>query len=236
VGHLEIKKNSNLYDCSIFLANQNLSNYDFDEEIYHDLKNKISFSFNTTLNGKKYYLIEDVSSLGIKIYSEGYKSVITQVTDEGNYFDPVLFYKDGYYFIFATDTEGYLRVFFSEDLEKNLWEETKFSKKIKDQNFNRNAGRIFIYKGRIIRPTMKNDYTYGEKIILNEIKFDINEIIISEKKILELKFFDNHVKSHHIEHVPQISNENFDYFLIDIGLKEKFRLNSVKFKEVDIQW
>ena len=153
-----------------------------DNNVIYEDKHKISYPFTFQKSKKeKYVIMEEVQS---KINSKnyfGYPGLYKYNSSEcklpncklsrisfpvsKSLLDPTIIKKENIYFVFGTDKDGYLRLFFGQDIfDDNGLREHPQSPITKDSNRNRSAGRIFKYKGEFYRPVMKNYPVHGEAI------------------------------------------------------------------------
>jgi len=99
--------------------------------------------------------------------------------------DPTIFFYTNFWWLACSGGNGEknnkLYVFYSEDLYGPWYPHKKNPVKI-DIGSARPAGRVFEYKGRLIRPSQDCSKTYGRRIIINEIlkltPFEFKERII----------------------------------------------------------
>lgn len=96
--------------------------------------------------------------------------------------DPLLFYHEGYYWLFTAINKDKLQIYYAKDLKG------KFLSHPINRSFltGRNAGALFTHEGRRIRPVMDCSKYYGRSIILKEIVLLTPEIFI-EKEIARIE-------------------------------------------------
>ena len=141
-------------------------------------------------------------------------------------YDPTVIKKDKIYYLFGTDNQQNLRLFFGDNLTKNnSFIEHPQSPLNSDKTKNRSAGSIFFYKGKLLRPTMNNLGGYGRGVNIQEIK-ELNKRKFSEITVKNLVFndtlFENYFDSniyHHIDPI-YIQENGKARFLVD-GAEEK---------------
>ncbi len=143
-----------------------------------DLKYHISFPYIFKENDKIYMIPETSKAHEIALFEaspfpNNWKKVKTLI--KGNaYSDTILFKHEEYYWLFTANWTD-LCIFYS----KNLFSEFKPHPINKKKIPGRNAGNIFEYKGKFIRPVMNCTPSYGYNMTLKEI------ITLSPSEFLE---------------------------------------------------
>ncbi len=207
-------------------------------EVKYDPKHKISYPIPVKMaDGTQLIGLEEFESKtgfpGFYRYDEGLCRESSCLEQGGTYpvnvamFDPTVLYKDGVYFLFGTDGDGYLRLFYGEDLlSNNSFTEHPDSPITNDPIVNRSAGKIFQIKGKLYRPTMYNTEAYGRGVNLQEI-IQLDTKVFTEKNVANkifkgTKFEDfNDGLYHHIDILSE-RNETGEVRLLVDGAKEVY--------------
>ena len=123
---------------------------------------------------------------------------IVTITEE-SIDDPVLQFHSNLYFLLGTQGDM-LKIYFSDDLFKNLWKEHPDSQHYKSK-YVRNAGPILQLENKLLRFTQDCSEFYGNKIMVKEIVLDSKSY---QEKIIDNDYshnadnsFDN-LGRHHI--------------------------------------
>ncbi len=99
-----------------------------------------------------------------------------------NYSDSILFYHEGYYWLFTAIQMEKLRIYYAKELLGNYLPHPCNKKGIKG----RNAGSVFWQEGRLIRPVMDCSGKYGKAVIFKEIvRLTTDEFVEKELSRLE---------------------------------------------------
>lgn len=103
-----------------------------------------------------------------------------RVLVSGEYFsDPIVFRKDGLYWLFAAIHTDELVIYYAKDLNSEFFPHPINNEKKKG----RNAGGVFLWKGKLVRPVMNCTRKYGESMTLKEI------VILTTEEFLERELF-----------------------------------------------
>lgn len=129
----------------------------------------LSFPFVFSDEGSIYLLPETYQKRRVSLYKatsfpQEWKWERTLI--QGDFFsDPILFKHGGYYWLFVSIEKDRLQIYYAKDLSSSFsphpinW----------TYRIGRNAGPIFFFEGRMIRPTMDCKSRYGESILFKEI-------------------------------------------------------------------
>ncbi len=151
-----------------------------------ELNTHLSFPFIFEEEGHIYMLPESCTSVEVTLYEAEnfpYNWTKKQTLLPFAGVDSILFKQDGYYWIFTTPDhpDQSTEIYYSQSLFSEFKSHPINSKRLPG----RNAGNFFIdNEGRLIRPVMNSDISYGHHIILREIltltptEFEEREIYI----------------------------------------------------------
>jgi hypothetical protein len=92
--------------------------------------------------------------------------------------DPLLFKHNGYYWLFVTTHMDQLSIYYAKSLGAKFLPHPINRRRIKG----RNAGPLFTFEGRMIRPTMDCSQRYGKSMILKEI------VLLTPEEFIEKEF------------------------------------------------
>jgi len=102
----------------------------------------------------------------------------------GNYGDSSIFRHDSKWWMFTTDRNDILRLYYAVNL-MGPWVEHPMSPIIRgDANIARPGGRVLVFNNRIIRYTQDDDPTYGNQVRAFEI-IELTTTSYTEKKVSE---------------------------------------------------
>ena len=148
------------------------------EKSYH-LSYPFVFKFNDT-----YYMIPEThSNHAIELYEcinfplnwKFSKNLMKNI----DAVDTTLFHYNDKWWLFTCisryeqiQTWDNLFLFYNEDLSNGSWKSHPCNPIVSDIRKARNAGKIFLHEGNIIRPSQDSSYGYGTGIVLNKIHFD----------------------------------------------------------------
>lgn len=133
-----------------------------------------SFPVSYTLNGEKLFIPENYQSKKIQLFKLNNSSIkATKLLLNGEWVDPVLFYWQDHYYLFASPKEfsnSHLNLFYANSLDDNF-QAHPMNPIVVDGSNARAAGPIIsLEDGRLIRPAQCSLNTYGEYIQFNLIK------------------------------------------------------------------
>jgi len=107
--------------------------------------------------------------------------------------DSTLFYYNNKWWLFTNMVEypqasknDELYLFYADELETTNWISHPLNPIVSDVRTSRPAGEIFIYNGKIIRPSQNSTHLYGYGVSINEI-VTLNENEYYEKKISSIE-------------------------------------------------
>lgn len=89
-------------------------------------------------------------------------------------FDPNIQFQDGQIWVYGIDESYTIRVFLSENI-CGPFAEHKNSGIYSGKDFARNAGMVFVWNNKLIRPYQNCRLTYGEKIGFSEIEISVSD-------------------------------------------------------------
>lgn len=156
----------------------------------------------------EYYMIPETrEAYSVRLYKSNdfpYKWSYVANLVEGNYVDPSVFHYDGLWWMFVSERNDVLHLFYSSDL-KGEWKSHPASPLVKlDGNIARPAGRVLFYDNKIFRYTQDCDPAYGSEVCAFEIvkltAEDYQEKAVSYNPILKGSNQGwNAQKMHHID-------------------------------------
>lgn len=161
------------------LRSRDLKRWEYDgivlDESFH-----LSFPHIFKADDDYYMILESYQANAVRLYKsvqfphrwQFVKEIIT-----GPFIDPAIFYKDGYWWIFASKNNKDLWIYYAKNL-MGPWESHPKNPVYDNQAaYARNAGRIIQHKNDWYRPAQDNSNRYGERVrwmkieILNPTEF-----------------------------------------------------------------
>ena len=107
-------------------------------------------------------------------------------------YDASLYFHEGYWYLFGTEKlskggnrDQYLHIYFSKNLNSDLWTSHPMNPLTLDVRGTRPAGKLFQRDGEIYRPTQIGAPKYGYGIQINQIT-ELSPEKFSEKKVEEI--------------------------------------------------
>lgn len=153
------------------------------DEVFH-----LSYPYVFKHEGEYYMIPESSSVYSVRLYKA--KDFPTQwsfvsVLLTGAYFDSTVFQKDGLCWMFTSDRNDVLRLFYADILTGPWMEHPHSPLIVGDANIARPGGRIIIFDGRLIRFAQDDDPTYGNAVRAFEIT-TLTTVNYEEKEITEM--------------------------------------------------
>lgn len=153
----------------------------------------LSYPFIFAHNSSFYMIPEAAQSREVWIYEcmefPGKWEKRFRIMDNKTLYDPTLLYKEGMWYLFATEkinagssTDQYLHIYYSKELFSNNWLPHAQNPLTRDDRGSRPAGRIFEQDGKLIRPAQIGAPQYGYGIQFNEIT-KLSPVTYSEREI-----------------------------------------------------
>tara|TARA_B100000989_G_scaffold296238_1_gene279054 strand:+ start:3239 stop:4798 length:1560 start_codon:yes stop_codon:yes gene_type:complete len=196
------------------------------EEKYH-----LSFPFIFREKGSFWMIPESANNNTIDLYRSksfpyGWVKEKTILSGIKAVDSTVLFYEDVFWlFTSFQDKAGMsndMHIYWSDDLTGD-WKPHKKNPIISDVKISRNAGSIFFYNNKIIRPSQNCLRRYGEEIIFSEIIM-LNKDIYEEKRLLSIS--PKHIKNSDGIHTWNMSRNKtivFDFAKWQLNVMNFFR-------------
>jgi hypothetical protein len=135
-----------------------------------------SYPFVLAIENDKYLLTEqwhrNEGTKLAKIQGGDRLSLAPAVSIGPRLFDPNLSIHDGLYWLYGTDANYRLKVYFAESA-MGPFIEHRCSGAVSDRQFSRNAGPEFCVGSTLVSPRQDCSRTYGESVSLYEIEFSI---------------------------------------------------------------
>ncbi|WP_276373571.1 hypothetical protein [Chryseolinea sp. H1M3-3] len=144
-------------------------------EKYH-----LSYPFITEVEGTLYMIPESASVKKVSLYAcVKHPSIWVKKRDiltDVEFFDPTLHFHEGIWYLFGTikpwegnSPDQYLAIYYSEDLMNGIWQPHPMNPLSRDVRGSRPAGKIFVHKEKIIRPSQVGAPKYGSAIRFYQI-------------------------------------------------------------------
>ena len=155
-----------------------------------DLAQHLSFPYIFKEDGKFYMVPESAAASEVALFEavqfpDKWKKVRVLLRP-GWYGDSILFKHEGYYWIFTVkDSVADLSIYYSKSIFSGFQPHPINATKIQG----RNAGKIFSYKGKLIRPVMDcgpGGTAYGHSMILKEI-VELTPTTFVERDVVDIK-------------------------------------------------
>jgi hypothetical protein len=196
------------------------------EESFH-----LSYPYVFKWNGDYYMVPESCQVYAVTLYKAvefPTKWVIVKTLLNGNYFDSSLLYYDKRWWIFTSDRDDILHLFFSDDL-MGCWQEHPKSPIIRGNgHIARPGGRILLSKNKVFRFTQDCEPKYGYQVRA----FEITEL--TPERYTEQEVSDNPIlkptgkgwnaeRMHHID-LHEIGTNQWQACVDGIGGSWKFRI------------
>lgn len=155
------------------------------EKPYH-----MSYPFIFSHNNEYYMIPETSENRTIDLYKcvdfpEKWE-IVTTLAENISAADATLFHKDGKWWLFAcvcenpgTPSNDELFLFYSTDLFSQKWTPHIKNPIVSDVGSARPAGKIFVYNGKIYRPSQNSSKRYGYGVKMNQI------VVLSETEYKE---------------------------------------------------
>jgi hypothetical protein len=151
------------------------------DEPYH-----LSYPYVFEWDNEFYMIPETASAYSVRLYRAiefPFKWTFVKTLIEGNYFDSSIAQYGGKWWIFTSDRNDVLHLFYADDLIGGWREHPKSPIIFRNPKIARPAGRLLPIAGKIYRFTQECDRTYGYQIRA----FEIIKMTISEYEEREVK-------------------------------------------------
>lgn len=151
------------------------------EKIVLDEAFHLSYPYVFKWQGQYYMIPETRLAYAIRLYKADefpYKWSYVKDLVAGNYLDPSIFRNNGKWWMFASERNDVLHLFYADQLDGVWTRHPQSPLIIRDGNVSRPGGRVLISGGRIFRFTQDCDPGYGNQVRA----FEITELSMNSYK------------------------------------------------------
>lgn len=145
----------------------------------------------------------------------------------GAYYDSSIIYHNECYYLFTTNEQRQMFIFYSDSLHSGNWASHPANPVTSDKRISRNGGGVIKFRDKLLRIAQSGIVRYGEGIVVLEVsrldKEKYEETILIEDYLPNQDFFWQTRGRHHLS----ICDYNGSTFVAMDGLTGNFKINTI---------